>query len=53
MSDLLSTYPGYDFTNARDILKQPQLKKSDPPNDPSVLSAPVMEMLAGWDPITV
>lgn len=53
MAQLNSTYPGYDFTQSLDIKKQPLLRQATPPTDPSVLSAPVIEMLAGWDPIAV
>lgn len=50
MAELNSTYPGNDFTRAFDpTLTTPV--STVPADDPSAISAAVISMLPGWDPI--
>jgi len=48
-----SSYPGRDFTTAYDIKRTVTPRAKDATDDPTFLSAAVLEMLPKWDPINV
>ena len=48
-----SSYNGFDFTTPYDRKRRAKVFVDSPSDDPTILSAPVLEMLPKWDPINV